>query len=104
MYFALLYDYVPDYLERRQPLRQAHLDYAGRAYEEGKLILGGAFDRPPDGALLVFRAGGRADVEEFAKHDPYVVHGIVASWRVRDWTVVIGGGPEQKAKNPGMGK
>ncbi|MDE3180848.1 MAG: hypothetical protein KGM47_14475 [Acidobacteriota bacterium] len=91
MYYALFYDTVPDYLERRTPFRQAHLAHAERAHKEGKLILAGAYAHPADGALFVFRAGDSAEVSEFARNDPYVVNGIVSSWRVREWTVVIGG-------------
>lgn len=90
MYFALLYDLVPDYLERRKPLRAEHLALAERYRREGKLLIAGAFD-PPDGALLAFRAGSAADVEAFARADPYVANGLVTRWRVRPWTVVIGG-------------
>ena len=28
----------------------------------------------------------------FARQDPYVVNGLVTSWRVRAWTTVIGTG------------
>lgn len=90
MYFALLYDVVPDYVARRQPLRAAHLALAERYRAAGKLLLAGAFD-PPDGALLVFRAGSAVEVEAFVREDPYVANGLVTRWRVRPWTVVIGG-------------
>jgi uncharacterized protein YciI len=89
MYFALLYDVVPDYPTRRQAFRAAHLALAERAAGEGKLLLGGAFD-PPDGALLVFEAASAAEVESFVREDPYVVNGLVTRWRVRPWTVVVG--------------
>ncbi|HEY6100293.1 MAG TPA: YciI-like protein [Anaeromyxobacter sp.] len=89
MYFALLYDVVPGYAERRRPLRAAHLALAGRFAADGKLLLGGAFD-PPDGALLVFRAGSAAEVEAFVREDPYVANGLVTAWRVKPWTVVTG--------------
>lgn len=89
-YYALLYDVVPDYLERRQPLRAEHLALAQRFRKDGKLLLAGAFD-PPDGALLVFRAGSAAEVEAFVREDPYVANGLVTAWRVRPWTVVVGG-------------
>ncbi len=89
MYFALFYDVVPDYLQRRQPLRAAHLALAQRFAAEGKLLLGGAFD-PPEGALLVFRADSAADVEAFVREDPYVANGVVTRWRVKPWTVVVG--------------
>ncbi|HZA50568.1 MAG TPA: YciI-like protein [Myxococcaceae bacterium] len=90
MYFALFYDTVPDYLERRAPFRAEHLALAKEAQRAGRLILAGAFN-PPEGALLVFRADSAAEVEAFARSDPYVRNGIVRSWRVREWTVVIGG-------------
>ena len=54
------------------------------------MVLAGAFD-PPDGALLVFRAESASEVEAFARADPYVRNGLVTSWRVRPWTVVVGG-------------
>lgn len=89
-HFALQYEVVPDYLERRQPLRPEHLALAKRFQAEGKLLLAGAYD-PPDGALLVFRAERREDVEAFVKADPYVAHGLVTRWTVKAWTVVVGG-------------
>ena len=90
MYFALFYDVVDDYLTLRQPLRAAHLAHAEEAHRAGLLRLAGAFN-PPDGALLVFHASDVKPVEEFARNDPYVQNGLVKGWRVREWTVVIGG-------------
>ncbi len=90
MYFALLYDYVPDVLERRAPHRSDHLALAKEAHAAGKLVLAGAFDPPTDGALFVFRAESAAEVEDFVRRDPYVKNGVVTGWRVRPWTVVIG--------------
>ncbi|ACL65825.1 YCII-related [Anaeromyxobacter dehalogenans 2CP-1] len=90
MYFALLYETVPDYVQRRAAFRSEHLALAQQARQEGRLILAGAFD-PPDGALLVFKAASAEEVEAFARADPYVRNGLVTSWRVRPWTVVVGG-------------
>ena len=45
---------------------------------------------PPDAALLVFRGAGPEDAEAFAQADPYVRNGLVTSWRVREWKVVVG--------------
>lgn len=92
MYFALLYDVVPDYVARRQPFRAEHLALARRFEEEGRLVLAGAFD-PADGALLVFRCETAADVEAFVRDDPYVRNGLVTGWRVKRWNVVIGAAP-----------
>lgn len=91
MYYVLLYDYVENAVERRAPFREAHLALARAALERGELVLGGAFADPVDGALLVFRVDEVAKVEAFVKSDPYVEGGLVTRWRIRPWTVVLGG-------------
>ena len=71
----------------RAPLRAAHLAHAAAA---PALVLGGALSggaRP--GGLLIFSCGDVAVAERFAKEDPYVKSGIVRSWSVRPWTVVV---------------
>jgi uncharacterized protein YciI len=86
----LLYDVVPDYVERRAPLREAHLALARAAHARGELVLGGALDDPVDGAVLLFRGDSPAAAEAFAKADPYVTNGLVTRWRVRKWATVVG--------------
>jgi uncharacterized protein len=90
MYFLLLNDVVDDYVARRAVYRDAHLQLARAAVERGELVLGGAFDDPVDGAALVFSAADRAIVEELVRHDPYVINGLVTTWRIRPWNVVVG--------------
>jgi uncharacterized protein YciI len=85
----LLYDYVEDVLERRTPYRDGHLTHATRWREEGKLVMGGAIGDPPHGGVLVFRVGDADEVEAFAREDPYVQNGVVTSYRVEPWTVVV---------------
>ena len=90
MYFALLYDVVDDYLERRAAYRDEHLGLARTAYARGELLYGGAWADPADGALLIWKADDRSVVEAFVQADPYVTSGIVKNWRIREWTVVVG--------------
>ena len=90
MYLVLEYDLVDDYLARRGALREEHLDLARAAHERGELLLAGALPDPYDRALLVWTAP-REVVERFAAADPYVRHGLVAGWTVREWAVVVGG-------------
>ncbi len=90
MFWALLYDLADDYLERRAPLREAHLALARAAHERGELLLAGALDDPPDHAILVFQAEEASVVERFVAADPYIEHGLIRSWRIRPWNVVIG--------------
>jgi uncharacterized protein len=89
-YYALIYDLVDDYIERRAAFRAEHLKLAEDAYERGELVLAGAFAEPPDEALLIFRTADRSVLERFVRSDPYVTHGLVKSCKVRPWTVVIG--------------
>jgi uncharacterized protein YciI len=90
VYFALLYETVPDHAQRRVPFRAEHLALAQQAHREGRLVMAGAFD-PPTGALLVFRAESAGEVEAFVRADPYVKNGLVTAWKIRPWTVVVGG-------------
>ena len=90
MFWALLYDLVDDYLERRAPLREAHLALARAASERGELLLAGALADPYDQAILVFRTDDVAVIEEFVARDPYVEQGLIRRWRIRPWNVVIG--------------
>lgn len=89
-HYLLLYDFVPDYLERRPPFRPEHLRLGWEASERGELILGGALAEPVDGAVLLFRSDSPEVAEKFAANDPYVKNGLVTQWRVRPWTTVIG--------------
>ena len=88
---VLIYDLVDDYLERRAALRADHLSLAQAAHDRGELLLAGAMIDPYDQALLVWSTDDVGIVEAFAQADPYVVNGLVRSWRVRTWNVVIGG-------------
>ena len=96
MHYLLIYDLVEDYVERRTPLRSAHIALARAAEARGELILAGAFANPPDGAVLLFRGDSPAAAEQFAAADPYVQNGLVTRWRVREWTTVVGRDAEVK--------
>jgi hypothetical protein len=42
--------------------------------------------------VLVFRGATPQVAESFARADPYVINGLIKSWRVRKWVTVIGEG------------
>ena len=87
-YFALLYDYVDNAVEKRAPHRPAHLELYRRWREEGKLVMGGALGDPPHSALIVFDVDSADAVDEFAEADPYVQNGVVTARRIEPWAVV----------------
>ena len=51
---------------------------------------------PADGAALLFQGDSPKVAEDFARNDPYVINGVVKSWRVREWTTVVGDGAAVK--------
>jgi uncharacterized protein len=85
-----MYDVVDDYVERRAPLRAAHIALAREAIVRGELVLGGALANPADGVVLLFKGDSPKAAEAFAAADPYVKNGLVTRWRVREWTTVVG--------------
>eukprot|EP01102_Stenamoeba_stenopodia_P022276 TRINITY_DN9221_c0_g1_i1.p1 TRINITY_DN9221_c0_g1~~TRINITY_DN9221_c0_g1_i1.p1 ORF type:complete len:135 (-),score=34.12 TRINITY_DN9221_c0_g1_i1:107-511(-) len=90
-YFALLYKYVENAVEKRKPIRSEHLEFVSKYLKEGHLKLGGAWSPNVEGALIVFHVPSKSVVDEFAKNDPYVTKGLVTSYEIKEWTVVVDG-------------
>jgi uncharacterized protein YciI len=89
-HFLLFYETSADYLERRPRYRSEHLRHAWAAHERRELVVAGALSDPADGAVLMFAGADASAAEAFARADPYVLNGLVTSWRVREWTTVVG--------------
>jgi uncharacterized protein len=90
MHYLMMYDLSPDYLERRSQFRAEHLRLAWESQERGELVLAGALTEPVDTAILLFNGDSPEAAMRFAAADPYVKNGLVAGWRVRPWTTVVG--------------
>lgn len=90
MHYLLSYQLADDYLARRAEFRSSHLALAWHAVEQGELILGGAVGEPVESALLLFNVDDVAKVDAFAKADPYVIQGLVKSYRILPWHTVAG--------------
>lgn len=53
--------------------------------------MAGAHDSPVDGAVFIWApATTKEEIEAFVKADPYVKNGLVTSWSIREWNVVVG--------------
>jgi uncharacterized protein YciI len=91
IYYMLIYDVVDNFIERRVVFREEHLKLVYDARDRGVLVMAGALADPVDGAALVFHTDDRSVAERFAENDPYVKAGLVKSWRVRKWNLVVGG-------------
>ncbi|MBZ2209843.1 YciI-like protein [Massilia soli] len=90
MHYLLMYELAADYLERRGEYRTEHLQMAWDAQERGEIVVAGALSDPADMAVLMFQAESPDVVERFAKADPYVIHGLVTGYRIRQWNTVVG--------------
>lgn len=99
-YYLLEYVLADDYLARRASWREAHLALARDASGRGDLVLAGALAEPADRAVLVWRTEDRSVVERFAGDDPYVREGLVTTWTIRLWNVVIGDAPATAQARP----
>jgi uncharacterized protein len=90
LHHVLTYEYVDDILERRGPHREAHLAHAAAARDAGRLRFLGALGEPVREALGIFAPGVTpAEIEDFAKLDPYVAAGLVTAWRIDPWNVAV---------------
>lgn len=47
----------------------------------------GPFSDPREGAMGIFTT--REAAEAFAADDPFVLHGVVSHWQVREWLEAI---------------
>jgi uncharacterized protein YciI len=84
----LIYDYIPDVVERRAPHREAHLARIAEWIESGRMLMAGATGDPPSGALFILAGDDPGAGERFAEGDPYVAAGLVTAHRILPWTVV----------------
>ena len=98
-YYALFYEVVDNFVERRALFREEHLQLANEANRRGELVLAGALADPADGALIIFRGDEPTAASKFAQNDPYVRNGLVKHWEVRPWTVVVGGEAKNKVSD-----
>lgn len=90
MHYLLIYELMPEYLQRRGEFRGVHLKVAWESQSRGELVLAGALQDPADTAILMFQGDTPEAAENFAKADPYVLNGLVKKWSVRPWMTVVG--------------
>ncbi len=84
MKYVLLYASAADVASKAPAHYAAHSERAARFHTEGTLLMIGVFENTQrDGAMAVFTS--REAAEEFARGDPFVLHGVVRGWEIRGW-------------------
>jgi uncharacterized protein YciI len=82
--YVLLYDSAEDVFAKAPAHYPAHRERLDAFHERGALLAVGTFGNPQEeGSMAIFAS--REAAEEFAREDPFVLHGVVRSWQVREW-------------------
>jgi uncharacterized protein YciI len=90
VHWMLTYELVEDHAERLEALQPEHLAIAAAAHGRDELLFAGFAGEPVSRAFQVFQCDELATVQAFVTEDPYVRDGLVTSWRIDPWHVVIG--------------
>jgi hypothetical protein len=86
--YVLLYEAAADFRSKVPTHLDAHRALWRTFRADGRLLMIGPFtDEPAGGALGVFTT--RAAAEEFVRVDPFVTHGLVPRWTIREWNEVL---------------
>ena len=88
MKYLMTYAAGPDFRALAREHGAAHRARLQEFHARGELLMAGPLDEPPSGdAIGIFTT--REAAEEFVAGDPFVVHGVVATWTVRPWHEVL---------------
>ena len=88
MKYVLLYDSAADVLAKAPLHFAAHSARLDHFHAEGTLLMVGAFGNPvEEGSMAIFTT--RQAAEDFVAGDPFVQHGVVRRWHIREWNEVF---------------
>jgi len=87
MKYVMFYELAPDGLPKAREHFQGHRARLDEFHARGTLLMAGPFANSTEGALGVFTS--REAAEEFIQGDPFVVHGVVGKWSIREWNEVL---------------
>ena len=87
--YAVRYTY-DDRTAYRMAVRPVHRAWLARQAQAGRLLASGPLTDGEPGALLVFRADSRDELDALLAQDPFATEGVVASTEVREWEQVLG--------------
>jgi uncharacterized protein YciI len=81
---VVFYESGPDLAARAPVHAPAHRARWVEFGRRGELLMIGPFaNAQEDGAMGIFTT--RAAAEEFVRGDPFVLHGVIQNWFIRDW-------------------
>jgi uncharacterized protein YciI len=88
MKYVVFYESGPDVLTLAPQHFPAHQARLRDFHERGELLMVGTFGDPvAEGSMAIFAT--REGAEEFVEEDPFVLHGVVRSWTLREWNEIL---------------
>ncbi len=87
MKIIVLYEVAHEGLAVARTHFAAHRARLEEFHARGVLLMAGPFANPAEGAMGVFTS--REAAEEFIRADPFVLHGVVSKWSLREWNEVL---------------
>jgi uncharacterized protein YciI len=82
--YVLFYQSADDLRSKAPAHFPGHMVRVKEFHGRGALLMLGTFGDPQEeGAMSIFTT--REAAEEFAKGDPFVVNGVVRSWKILEW-------------------
>ncbi len=84
---VMLYEVTVEGLAKAREHFPAHRARIDEFHQRGVLLMVGPFANPAEGAMGIFSS--REAAEEFIQGDPFVIHGVVARWTLREWNEVL---------------
>jgi uncharacterized protein YciI len=85
--YVLFYESAEDVLAKAPAHFPAHRARWEGFRARGTLLMIGPFANRQEGAMAIFTS--REAAEEFARGDPFVLHGVVRDWYIREWNEAI---------------
>lgn len=81
---VVFYESAPDVASRAPAHMAVHRARWAEFGRRGELLMIGPFaNAQEDGSMAIFTT--REAAEEFVRGDPFVLHGVVRNWFIRDW-------------------
>jgi uncharacterized protein len=85
--YVLFYEAAEDVRSRAPSHFPAHRARWADFHARGTLLMIGPFANAQDGAMAIFTT--REAAEQFARGDPFVQHGVVRAWHIREWNEAL---------------
>jgi uncharacterized protein YciI len=87
MKYVAIIDYTPDTNKTAQA-RPAHREYLKTLQAAGNFVIGGPFGGDT-GALIIYEAESKEEVERLIQEDPFNQQGVFVFWTIRPWKIVM---------------